>query len=362
MSSKLSLCALISLLGGACAAEPADGTIPSEINNPWAGQNSGFAWQNGFANSSRDDEYNVLRSVEADYLGRRTDVFTSFLPHDDMDAVTRRVETAKRDLWTAFAAHDIRVVQVVPLLFAEDEGHVGDVLDPASPRHARYVAFWHTVGRTLAAAKAKEPVLRLGHEMNLGPGYPWSVNEPGGPSPAQFRQLFVLAANAVRQEKPDAVRCWNPGKASSGDAYIDAPGHKADDLYPGDANVDVVCVDWYDNGGGGVPMMTQDSDWGDVLTKRNDHGPVGIGAWYAFAQAHGKPIAFPEWALTDKQPPFSAADDRTVFIDHMHAFFAQAARDGKMMFESYYNGDDSHQLWPVTPYFKRASAEYKKVF
>ena len=83
-----------------------------------------------------------------------------------------------------------------------------------------------------------------------------------------------------------------------------------------------------------------------------------------------KMVNSPAWqkALTDKGLPFQASEDRTVFIDHMHQFFVDAAHDGAMMFESYYNshenldGETTHQLFPPRPYFKQASLAYKRDF
>ena len=137
-----------------------------------------------------------------------------------------------------------------------------------------------------------------------------------------------------------------------------------DDLWPGDDAVDVVAVDFYDNGV--VAYVTSDAAWNSLVDRVDANGPVGIGAWYRYAKAHGKRFGVPEWGLTDPKGGGRAPTDRTVYIRRMHDFFATVARAGDLAFESYYNWDlnatGTHQLYPVVGRHRRSSALYRKLF
>ena len=75
--------------------------------------------------------------------------------------------------------------------------------------------------------------------------------------------------------------CWNPGKATAG-------GNHIDEFYPGDDYVDIIGVDFYDNGSSGIPHLENNRLWDLYYMKTNDNGPVGIGAWYEYAKDKGR--------------------------------------------------------------------------
>jgi hypothetical protein len=109
-----------------------------------------------------------------------------------------------------------------------------------------------------------------------------------------------------------------------------------DQSYPGDAFVDYVGTDQYDN-----PVVS----WDQGLSMTG-----GLGYVANFARAHGKLMSIPEWGL-------SGADD-PAFIDNMHAFIANWLNDvGYTSYFSYAGNIDSD----IT-HFPNAMAQFTKDF
>ena len=311
------------------------------------------AWPSGFGNYDLGHEYEHLLADEANYLHRPTPVFTSFYVQHHTIAEATAALGDKARLWRQLARAEIRVAQTVPLVMNADAGAIARILSPSDPLHDRYVAFWTGLGQGLHDAGAVAPILRLGHEMNLAAGYPWSYGNPARTA-ADFVALYELAADAIRARAPDAVRGWNPGKRT-------AKG-RPEDLWPGDRDVDVVLLDWYDNGTYG--FVTGEAAW-DALARETDaHGPVGLYRWYAFARAHEKPFGVPEWGLTGPRRTSGTPTDRPLYIQKMHDFFTRVK--SHLMLESYYNwdqvGSGAHQLYPVLPTHAESSRLYQRLF
>lgn len=315
------------------------------------------SWPSGFGNLELGREYEHLMADQRDYLRRETPVFTTFYPQRGSLAEAAAALPDKQRLWRRLSHAGIRVAQTVPLVMFEDAAALDRILDPADALHGRYLDLWGDIGRRLRAAGAEAPVLRIGHEMNLGgTSYPWSYANPALTAD-RFKALYRLAAAAILAEAPDAVRCWNPGKRTARGV--------AEDLWPGDDVVDLVGLDFYDNGV--VNYVTDDASWRRLAAATDAGGPVGILAWRDFARGHGKPFAVPEWGLTGPARPRPAVPtDRPYYVRAMHAFFADTAAAGDLAFESYYNRDmndtGAHQLWPVIPAHATSSRVYRRLF
>ena len=312
------------------------------------------AWASGFGNLDFGREYERLVSDQTNYLRRRTDVFTSFFIKRGSLAEANAYLPDKGRLLRQLTGAGIRVAQVVPLVMNNDGGNIAKILRPSDPLHAGYVEFWKRLGRELRLSGARAPIVRVGHEMNLKGSYQWSYENPLLRAP-DFVKLYRLAANAIRSEAPDAVRCWNPGKRT-------VRGH-VDELWPGDSYVDLVGLDFYDNGVGGY--VVDEAAWKRLANKVEDGNPIGVYAWYNYAKARGKRFAVPEWGITD--PKVSGVPtDRPVFIRKMHEFFSYVAARGDLVFESYYNyaylGGDKHQLYPVLAKHQQSSAAHQQLF
>ena len=312
------------------------------------------AWPSGFGNLDFGREYERLVNDQTNYLRRRTDVFTSFFIRRGSLADANAYLPDKGRLLRQLTEAGIRVVQVVPLVMDNDGGNIGRILNRSDPLQASYLEFWRRLGRELRSSGARAPVVRVGHEMNLKGSYQWSYDNPRLLAP-DFVRLYKLAADAIRSEAPDAVRCWNPGKRT-------VRGH-IDQLWPGDAYVDLIGLDFYDNGVGGY--VVDDAAWARLANKVDSGGPIGVYAWYNYARARGKRFAVPEWGITDPKVA-GVPTDRPVFIRKMHEFFSFVAARGDLVFESYYNyaftGIDKHQLYPVLAKHRQSSQVYQQLF
>lgn len=153
------------------------------------------------------------------------------------------------------------------------------------------------VARTIAA---RDPagVIRIGHEMN-GNWYDWSIDGPAG-SAAEFVLCYQHLVDLFRAVSPSFTFVWNPGAGKwAGIDFLPS--------YPGDAYVDYVSFDMYEDAG--YAAMSPEDRWSHFL----DNDGRGLDWLADFTSEHGKPAAFDEWA--------SAVDDG-VLITNMHAWIA----------------------------------------
>jgi hypothetical protein len=324
----------------------------SDVRNAHAA--AGPSWASGFGNLDFGREYERLVDDQANYLRRKTGVFTSFFVRRGSLAEANAYLPEKARLWRQLTDAGIRIVQVVSLVFDNDGANIQRILNPSDSLHVGYVSFWRRLAQGMRSAGATAPIVRIGHEMNIKGSYQWSYENPKLRA-ADFVRLYRLAAATIRKELPGAVRCWNPGKRT-------VRGH-IDELWPGNAYVDLVGLDFYDNGVGGY--VVDEAAWNRLANKIDSTGPVGVYPWYAYAKARGKRFAVPEWGITD--PKVSGIPtDRPVFIRKMHEFFSYVAVRGDLVFESYYNyaytGIDKHQLYPVLAKHRQSSRVYQQLF
>lgn len=154
-------------------------------------------------------------------------------------------------------------------------------------------AVFTDVAQTIAA-RDPNGVIRIGHEMN-GNWYDWSIDGPAGTS-AEFVLCYRHLVDLFRSVSPTFTFVWNPGAGKwAGIDFLPS--------YPGDAYVDYVSFDMYEDPG--FAAMTRDERWNHFLV--NDGRGLD---WLAeFTAEHGKQAAFDEWA--------SAVDDGS-FITNMY--------------------------------------------
>lgn len=171
----------------------------------------------------------------------------------------------------------------------------------AAAASGAYDAQFTQLATTIVAAGHGNAYLRIGWEMN-GDWYLWAA----APNPTAYKAAFTHAANAMKAVPGAKFQIvWNP---SAGGGTV-----AADPYYPGDASVDVVGLDVYNQS-----WRPQDSDptvrWQNQLTQIN-----GLNWAAAFAKAHGKPLVIPEWA-TGTRPDGHGWGDDPLFIHNMAAW------------------------------------------
>lgn len=162
----------------------------------------------------------------------------------------------------------------------------------------QYDSVYKNIAQTMAL-RNPDAIIRLGHEMN-GNWYPWSVGGPAGDA-AGYAAAFRRIVTVMRSVEPNLKFDWCPNWGS----YL---GNDAAPTYPGDAYVDFISLDIYDDNR--YFTGTPEQRWNWALTK--DGRSLN---WIAdFARAHGKRLAIDEWA--------SNTNDGT-FIRYMHAWMKQ---------------------------------------
>lgn len=82
--------------------------------------------------------------------------------------------------------------------------------------------------------------------------------------------------------------------------------------YPGDRAVDIIGIDAYEIGLGGI--TSEPAAWKKIFTQAD-----GIRSIQRFAAEHGKPMSFPEWGLGDAGAPDHGLGDDPVYIDNIAA-------------------------------------------
>lgn len=164
----------------------------------------------------------------------------------------------------------------------------GDSLEAGSK--GVYDGHFIELARTLVAGGQEDAGLRLGWEFN-GNWFPWSATRNPQAFAMYFRRIVEVMGSV-----PGAnfVFIWNPTVGSG--------NMSAEEAWPGNDVVDVIGLDLYD--ASWVPPTYYESH--DSMSRLRaqqrawheyEAGDHGLRFWAAFAAAHRKPLAFPEWGL-----------------------------------------------------------------
>jgi len=148
-----------------------------------------------------------------------------------------------------------------------------------------------------------DAVLRLGWEFN-GDWYPWSAAK----CPSCFVAYWRRVVTAMRAVPGAHFRFdWNANLGSSPLA--------PEKVYPGDAYVDIIGLDVYDQSWDPASVDAR-LRWQELLN--GDHGLT----WHRrFAAEHGKPMSYPEWG-TGTRPDGHGGGDDAYFIERMAEWLA----------------------------------------
>jgi Glycosyl hydrolase family 26 len=295
---------------------PPRSSAPAPPSPPSAAR--GAAWQRlGFYPGEGDGPAAAqkFRALEA-WLGRTVPAVVSMTdtrdPQSFMSSVWGQfLQSGSRD----FGSVTPRAVVSVPLSF-------GGLYPSAATGTAQFQAVvggqydsaYAYLGHALVSSGNANAIIRLGWEFD-GDWMPWAAhNNP---------QLFVAAYRHVH----DLLRSISPGFQFDfcGDAGYRWPiprgnSHVSwDDVYPGNAYVDIVGMDVYH----------RSSSWSFFQQALADQ--------LAFATAHGKPVSFPEWALA------AGYGDDPAWVQNMLNWMDSlpASGPGSLAYQSWFNGDNS---------------------
>lgn len=214
-----------------------------------------------------------------------------------------------------------------------------------------------------------DTILRPGWEFNGG-WYAWAAKGKTAAFAEYWRQI-IRTMRAV----PGGERlrfAWNPTLGEQ-----DFPAEQA---WPGDAFVDYVALDVYDETWNrdtypwpaGADAATIAARHRKVWAEWTYGSPRGLKFWRDFAIAHDKPLAIPEWGVKEQNAPGEAQHgglDDPYFVEQMHAFVNDPAN--RVAFHCYFDVDcpppvGMHRLTPgpkgEPSRFPAASAKFRTLF
>jgi hypothetical protein len=199
----------------------------------------------------------------------------------------------------AWRGSGYRLVLGVPII---PNGTGGSLSAGAS---GAYDSNFVTLANNLVSAGLSDAILRLGWEFN-GTWYNWSVrNSTDAQNFAGYWRHIVTAMRSVSGQSFAYI--WNP----NGDGPTN---YSPDQAYPGDAYVDYVGTDIYDNCWCS-PQNSQNA-WTSQLTHA-----WGLNWLAGFGAAHGKALGFPEWSVDYRHDGHGLGDD-PYFIHQFSSWIA----------------------------------------
>lgn len=247
-----------------------------------------------------------IRAWEA-WTGRPTDIATVF---------------TVRNNWEHIAYSDWPFADYRPEVYA-GQLSVAQPLFPQSGdertcSRGHYDQHWAAFGQTLTRNGRPDAIVRLGWEYN-GNWFWWYPRDT-----ATWKTCFQHAATAIRSTAPGVRIEFNVS------AHRDRMPN-GDDVwaaYPGDEFVDIVSSDTYDSY---PPSLTPE------LFEQQCIVPSGTCTVAAFARAHGKQFAVPEWGLV--RADRHGGGDNPLYIEKMHDLF-ERNRD-ILAYEAYFNAAEA---------------------
>jgi hypothetical protein len=209
-----------------------------------------------------------------------------------------------------------------------------------------YDSHWTTLAKNLVSAGEANADLRIGWEMN-GNWFNWSAQS----NPTAWKNYWIHIVKAMKAVSGQHFTFdWSPG---GGQTFA------VENAYPGDAYVDYIGLSLYDQyyGSKGASAATK---WNVLKT-----GSHGLDWQASFAAAHGKKLAYPEWALaTTSSFTGHGNGDNAYFIQQFYAFL----KGHNVAYEIYFDTNHSpntHMLnsgTSTSSNFKLAGAAYRSLF
>jgi hypothetical protein len=189
--------------------------------------------------------------------------------------------------------------------------------------------------RVMSTGQPQRVIIRLGWEYN-GNWYAWSaIKDPAGYIAAYRRVVTIM-----RKTAPGIRFDWTTDFQSN--SSFDWKS-----AYPGDDVVDILSMDVYDEYNRG---------WSDI-----ENAPTGLKAFRAFARAHNKPEAYPEWGCSTGS---HGRGDSPEFIEHFHDWLRDGAPN--VLYQAYWNtnlgGPDAAIEGPNSGRVPLAASKYRVLF
>lgn len=269
---------------------------------------SGLPWHSGIWTGNG---MSASRSIAAERWAGRAFDFTTVYPGYNTWAEMADSSWLTREM----AGYKGRLVVGLPLLPNNRKGQWSDVTS------GRYDHVFRQIARDLKAGGRGDAAIRVGLEAN-GDWFAWGATYATAP---QFRAAFQRVVKVMNAESP-RLTFWFDTSAGFGLVGQRSRMDALSVLYPGDKYVDGISMDHYDF----WELTAKNTlSWSKAL--KPTKGP-GLADAAAFARAHKKGFAVPEWGVHGAS---FGGGDNPFFIQKMHAFF-MANRD-ILVYECYFN-------------------------
>jgi hypothetical protein len=324
-------------------------------------------FQLGVYKSAQDPQ--AILDYEA-WLGRPVDKILDTIPSGDYGDATLDISWQKMvgSGWGWFASkwagNESRMVVTIPMLPTQGNygapslGATAAGAALASGAAGAYDNYWVQMRQNLINSGYGNNVIRLGWEMNGG-WYNWSASF----NPTAWVTYFQRIVGILRADpKAHFVICFNP--------TMGYQSYPADQVYPGDAYVDAIGLDVYDQDWNGYyPILATDTPaqalakqqavWtNDIVKAYNPHDMLD---WSNFAKTHGKPFMICEWGCM----PLSnnGGGDNPFFVQSMYDFASNPANGVTLLMYFDLQGLEALYNSAAAPtQFPNASALYLKLF
>lgn len=216
------------------------------------------------------------------------------------------------------------VVLYVPMFPLNDTASVDLPAIAAGTYDADFTAM---AARIAGYSQFNSAIIRLGWEFNLAgyqgtSGTPWSTSDHTAIVPSQYIAAFQHIVTLFRAQSSGFKFDWN---AYAGLGGGDSTGYQASDYYPGDAYVDYIGLDFYENM---FVIANNIKRWAMEI-----YQPSGLLMHRDFALLHGKPISFPEWGTGNWYNGTFNAGDNPFYIQQMYYWI----KNNNVKYFSYWN-------------------------
>ncbi|MGH2942766.1 MAG: glycoside hydrolase family 26 protein [Solirubrobacteraceae bacterium] len=272
-------------------------------------------------------------------LGRRVELAHDYLDKRSWKRMTHIGWMTKR--WAA-AGFSGRMVFTVPMI--PDTG--GSLKRGAAGRYNKH---FRLLAQRLVAGGQRDSILRVGPEFN-GQWFKWTMMvRNGGTHYARFWRQIVTTMRAV----PGANFKFD-WAVNAGSAWVNGGRRqlRAATAYPGDAYVDFIGMDVYDQSWAPHRNSAR-KRWREFV---NQHDGL---RWHArFAAAHGKPMSIPEWGLVRRRDGRGGGDN-PYFIAQMHNWIQSHEIAYHLYFES---TDPNAQYGVFSGDFPRSAESFARLF
>jgi hypothetical protein len=259
------------------------------------------------------------------WLGKKADGFTENFAQDTWSSMVSDASWSTY-CYKAVAGSAIATFSV-PMIPAD-----GSTLAQAAS--GMFDTNYQQIATSIATSGFPDAIIRIGWEMN-GNWQPWRA----AADPVSFITAFQRIVGIFRTVSPTFRFDWC---VNVGDQEI-----AWEQVYPGDAYVDIIGMDIYDAHYGDSDLYPVQR-WNGYVT-----GAHGLQAQVTFAKAHNKKLSLPEWGCCGN----NSGDDPT-FITNMSRWL----RDNNYEYANYWDQNAAYTGLMTGGQWPYASAAYKKEF